>query len=166
MPLLLFAVPTGMVYALDYLRQRRIPVPNLKKTRFQRLSKSTSLFLSVTSFLVLFTLFPPLIDFMLSTVTGQFVALIIDHPVILMFVSLFIPYLIARLLFDKLRWRWVEGDTPYCEHCSYNLTGNVSGICPECGTAIPTVSKRGSMTHATPRRLDANAPPEADRAVR
>ncbi len=23
-----------------------------------------------------------------------------------------------------------------CQSCSYNLTGNTSGICPECGTAI------------------------------
>jgi len=25
----------------------------------------------------------------------------------------------------------------HCLACGYNLTGNVSGICPECGTAIP-----------------------------
>ena len=24
----------------------------------------------------------------------------------------------------------------FCQKCGYNLTGNVSGICPECGTAI------------------------------
>lgn len=24
-----------------------------------------------------------------------------------------------------------------CRKCGYNLTGNVSGICPECGTTIP-----------------------------
>lgn len=24
-----------------------------------------------------------------------------------------------------------------CPRCSYNLAGNVSGVCPECGTAIP-----------------------------
>jgi hypothetical protein len=23
-----------------------------------------------------------------------------------------------------------------CEHCGYSLVGNVSGVCPECGTAI------------------------------
>ncbi len=26
--------------------------------------------------------------------------------------------------------------TPHCSSCTYNLTGNLSGICPECGTPI------------------------------
>jgi hypothetical protein len=25
----------------------------------------------------------------------------------------------------------------HCPKCRYNLTGNTSGVCPECGTAIP-----------------------------
>ena len=25
-----------------------------------------------------------------------------------------------------------------CEQCSYNLTGNTSGVCPECGTQVET----------------------------
>lgn len=29
-------------------------------------------------------------------------------------------------------------DYPACPTCSYNLTGNVSGLCPECGTPIPS----------------------------
>ncbi len=28
----------------------------------------------------------------------------------------------------------------HCRSCGYNLTGNVSGICPECGTAIPRIT--------------------------
>ena len=28
-----------------------------------------------------------------------------------------------------------------CGRCSYNLTGNTSGVCPECGTSIPTKLK-------------------------
>jgi len=23
-----------------------------------------------------------------------------------------------------------------CEHCAYDLTGNVSGVCPECGSRV------------------------------
>ena len=26
-----------------------------------------------------------------------------------------------------------------CRNCRYNLTGNVSGVCPECGTEVPTL---------------------------
>src|SRR5436309_2505257 len=27
-------------------------------------------------------------------------------------------------------------DSRFCEHCSYSLTGNISGTCPECGNPI------------------------------
>jgi len=30
------------------------------------------------------------------------------------------------------------GDTPHCPRCDYDLTGNVSGVCPECGESIST----------------------------
>ncbi len=35
-------------------------------------------------------------------------------------------------------WRIESKRIPpgHCKKCSYNLTGNVSGICPECGTAV------------------------------
>ncbi|OWY71266.1 hypothetical protein B7486_11770 [cyanobacterium TDX16] len=33
-------------------------------------------------------------------------------------------------------WDRGKSGEPLCRHCGYNLTGNVSGICPECGKAI------------------------------
>lgn len=30
---------------------------------------------------------------------------------------------------------------PRCPSCHYNLTGNVSGVCPECGTPLPASSQ-------------------------
>ena len=32
--------------------------------------------------------------------------------------------------------RNVEGSKFQCNHCGYDLTGNVSGACPECGTPV------------------------------
>jgi len=37
------------------------------------------------------------------------------------------------------RWRTRRRIPPgHCPKCSYNLTGNTSGVCPECGTTINT----------------------------
>lgn len=46
------------------------------------------------------------------------------------------------LLFLRPRHRQEQGRLagtlpPMCHICEYNLTGNVSGVCPECGTPIP-----------------------------
>ncbi|HWL92542.1 MAG TPA: hypothetical protein VNT79_03325 [Phycisphaerae bacterium] len=34
-------------------------------------------------------------------------------------------------------------DHPICAECGYNLTGNVSGICPECGSSITIEGEKG-----------------------
>jgi hypothetical protein len=33
-------------------------------------------------------------------------------------------------------------DDGLCQECGYNLTGNVSGICPECGTKVNEVNSQ------------------------
>ena len=38
--------------------------------------------------------------------------------------------------FKRMRWRSMKRDQRYCEKCEYDLTGNESGFCPECGMAI------------------------------
>ncbi len=42
-----------------------------------------------------------------------------------------------REMYAGLRWDAPARDCGYCLKCDYNLTGNISGVCPECGTAIP-----------------------------
>jgi len=34
------------------------------------------------------------------------------------------------------------GEGPKCEQCGYDLTGNISGVCPECGSDAPTPPPR------------------------
>jgi hypothetical protein len=59
--------------------------------------------------------------------------------------SLALPYWVPFLFFAILpgaRWflwrrtRRCRLAIGKCKKCGYNLTGNISGICPECGTAI------------------------------
>ena len=41
---------------------------------------------------------------------------------------------VCSLLFKA--WRARDKPSGYCTRCAYDLRGNVSGKCPECGTAI------------------------------
>ena len=43
---------------------------------------------------------------------------------------------IASIPIVFLWWRDRPIPSGLCQHCGYNLTGNVSGRCPECGTQI------------------------------
>ncbi len=43
-------------------------------------------------------------------------------------------YLAARYVYLHLRWEQVEPGGRWCVDCGYDLTGNVTGRCPECGT--------------------------------
>jgi hypothetical protein len=45
-------------------------------------------------------------------------------------------------LLDTKRVR--RGRHGYCPHCGYNLAGNVTGRCPECGTPIDPPDQRGA----------------------
>lgn len=54
--------------------------------------------------------------------------------------SINIPLWIPSLLFFLVRTVLLRGAGPIvvgaCRGCRYNLTGNTSGICPECGTPM------------------------------
>lgn len=59
------------------------------------------------------------------------------------YVNLWAPAFVCILLGAILAWwaRKHEGQ-PLCSFCGYNLTGNTSGKCPECGSSIPIDQKR------------------------
>ena len=43
---------------------------------------------------------------------------------------------IRRIL--RIKWRDRHA---FCAHCGYNLTGDISGVCPECGTPVPPTAR-------------------------
>lgn len=56
---------------------------------------------------------------------------------------LFAPYPILAFIRGPLR-RWRRRRIGHCTKCGYNLHGNESSICPECGTKIIEPSKRAT----------------------
>ncbi|GJM24249.1 MAG: hypothetical protein DHS20C16_06640 [Phycisphaerae bacterium] len=52
--------------------------------------------------------------------------------IIAMLLLMFIPVALSAYWF----WRMDNQPEGRCLDCGYNLTGNVSGVCPECGTPI------------------------------
>ena len=65
--------------------------------------------------------------------------------------------LIVSLIRHRRRWR---SGPPSCLRCGYNLTGNTSGRCPECGTDVPLTAPRlepENCPAATPARSDDGA---------
>ena len=55
-----------------------------------------------------------------------------DYISIPMWILFVITALPTTVLWFRDRRRYTPG---YCQRCGYNLTGNVSGRCPECGAA-------------------------------
>jgi hypothetical protein len=53
-----------------------------------------------------------------------------------MMLPLWIPFLIVAPPTAFLWWRDRRYPPHCCQTCGYNLTGNVSGVCPECGEKV------------------------------
>ena len=57
------------------------------------------------------------------------------------------PFWLIRVVVFYVRKRTeVRFDGIHCTECGYNLTGNVTGRCPECGTEIEEMRRRGGST--------------------
>ena len=63
-----------------------------------------------------------------------------DWSLILLFASPAVVWVISR----RRRTR----KTDCCVHCGYSLTGNTSGVCPECGTACRAADLSGASPAA------------------
>ena len=49
------------------------------------------------------------------------------------FIPLWIPFVAMAIPTALVWYRDRRPPKGHCQRCGYNLTGNVTGICPECG---------------------------------
>lgn len=54
-------------------------------------------------------------------------------PILVLAFGCLVAWLAGRLVFGRLI---IVDSAAACRSCGYNLTGNVSGICPECGAPV------------------------------
>jgi hypothetical protein len=132
LPFMIVASPTIALIVLD----RRRKAANILIRREQRLGKVPSVALGIGTFLAF-------------VFGSQFVCDLINRtffpeghePMIYMEIMVFLvilaAYLCGRIVYSRSRWRLTMISPEQCHSCNYNLTGNTSGICPECGTATP-----------------------------
>lgn len=59
------------------------------------------------------------------------------YPLHLLAIFLALPTLPALVIVMRPALRRLRAVAMSCRECGYNLTGNVSGQCPECGAALP-----------------------------
>jgi hypothetical protein len=68
-----------------------------------------------------------------------------------------IAYLVSALmgLYLLFGGRWIvnlaiPSNRPYCHECGYELTGNITGLCPECGT--PNLPPERTASTSSPQQ--------------
>ncbi len=59
-----------------------------------------------------------------------------------------IPFALLSLVTGLIWWR-VRGPAGRCRNCNYDLTGNTSGVCPECGTPVQEHEAAGNESVPT-----------------
>lgn len=59
-----------------------------------------------------------------------------DHAVAGMLIGGIIGILLAEVARYRTPHNKAEMGCPICPQCGYSLRGNVSGVCPECGTPV------------------------------
>ena len=55
-----------------------------------------------------------------------------------LWIPLWLLFVLIGIPTGLLWWRDRRIPSSHCQNCGYDLTGNVSGRCPECGTAVPS----------------------------
>lgn len=131
-------------------RRRHFAQAKCRKGVRERFGPALSGTLSAILFLAALVLFPVVYD-QINRSAGGFIddlgqEIMRTHETLWLSVFMFIWFSLAFAAaipaFRIARWKTCYIPEGLCLNCGYNLTGNTSGICPECGTAI--------LDHMTP----------------
>lgn len=157
MPFVIFAIPTVILW----YRDRRTTFEALR--RFfawmtpRRLKKITVW--QVARFCVLhvvvvfcsFFVLPQVYDFFMQPRSDDVVGRIIEPLFLLLFWTTPLWAVLWAWLWNKYaNWLFKRQPHPFCHSCGYNLTGNTSGRCPECGSSIDAPVPREAAHASTP----------------
>lgn len=119
---------------VKYLRLGGEP---MRWTPRRRWSRTTNLFVVVPVFLIVLIATPYAIETIFGNALIRFLTrLFISEAVSLALIIGFcgtVAYLVARGLLVLLEWKRIPLNALVCDGCGYDLTGNLSGKCPECG---------------------------------
>jgi len=63
----------------------------------------------------------------------------------IVYLPLWIPFLLVAFPTAFLFWRDRRIPQGHCKKCRYDLTGNTTGVCPECGTKIDEPAERAQL---------------------
>ncbi len=109
-------------------------------------SRRRSVVVSLTGALLVFFLFLLLLLLLISPATMDWILAVGGKSVGEVAVALLAPAAFAWLLvgllaataaYKRLRRRTIHYEHRYCLRCDYDLTANITEICPGCGTALP-----------------------------
>lgn len=148
LPLLITAIPTIAVFWIDVRRASACHPTDTHK--FERWGKFASILVGIGTFIVLLWVADFVVEAVCLGLCGKEFFRYPPSPApppvlrfaIPLIVVIVIAYVGARLTYKRARWRWIAASSEVCRCCGYNLTGNVSGICPECGTPVVPGSGR------------------------
>ena len=109
--------------------------PRHGMVRQARLAPWIALGIAILSFLLFYHAAAQLIGPLVAELSNRFPFLYLLNITAGRVLKVAVAFLLAWRVYLRLRWRLVPDGTPYCQSCGYNLTGNVSGVCPECGAS-------------------------------
>jgi hypothetical protein len=148
LPFLLFGTPAFLLWrpevrrwkALRYAGRKKV----VQKTFGPKAERIVSLVIGILALIIAFV-FLDILDKYTPSFIRQMTIRIAEFSeplflIMLLLIWLAVSYCIAMLINRWVLWKSFYIDTPLCPRCNYNLTGNTSGRCPECGTATPSTS--------------------------